>query len=242
MQPLIATLGLISFVIYISMLGLGQAVLEYMMQNQGELSNDHPVIETYGSPWRTMVTLLAACSGGADWITILRPIRDVSSWLEPAFILTVVFVIFGFANLLTSMLTDRVIRHTQTQERLFISEAWESRQGSINHLRELFASTGSLENGQIGRRLAGKLISSGDGQRILHEAGLDPSTALGLLKLLDTEDSGHVVVEEFLCNLNQLHGDNLSVHLATNMQESKKILRGISQVKRLLEPPASCAL
>ena len=64
---------------------------------------------------------------------------------------------------------------------------------------------------------------------------MDPQTALNLLKLLDTEDSGTMLVEEFLCNLNQLHGDNLSVHLATNLHESKKILRGIAQVKRLLE-------
>merc|ERR1712032_823617 len=65
---------------------------------------------------------------------------------------------------------------------------------------------------------------------------MSPPTAIGLLKLLDTEETGHVLIDEFLCSLNRLHGDNLSVHLATNMHESKKILQSIAQVRRLLEP------
>merc|ERR1711983_543411 len=93
MKPLIAMLGLLAFTLYVATLGLGQAVLEYMEQNQGALTNDHPVLEMYGSPWVMMVTLLAACVGGADWVALLRPLRQVSSLIVPFFIVVVVFVI-----------------------------------------------------------------------------------------------------------------------------------------------------
>merc|ERR1711971_1325723 len=99
------------------------AVLEYMIRNQGASSNDQ-VMEMYGSPWIMMVTFLSACVGGADWIAILRPIRAISDLLVPIFIVVMVFVIFGLANLLTTVLTDSVLRDSRTNERHFMSLRW----------------------------------------------------------------------------------------------------------------------
>jgi hypothetical protein len=232
-QPLVATLGLLSFILYVAALGFGQPVLEYMVEHQEDLSSE--LVEMYGSPWHIMLTLLAACVGGADWIAILRPFRDIGSWLVPIFICVVVFVIFGLANLLTALLTDHVFKKSKREERMMISEAWKEQRSAINCFKELLLESGKPPNGEISRRIVSRAIKSDEGQQILKDADLEPVTALGLLKLLDTEDLGTVVLEEYLCSLNQLQGDNLSVHLATNMHESKKILRSIAQVRLLLQ-------
>jgi len=235
LRPLVATLGLLAFVLYIATLGLGQAVLSYMEQNQGALSNDHPVMEMYGSPWIMMVSLLAACVGGADWLVLLRPLRDVSSLLVLFFVVVVVFVIFGLANLLTSVLTDSIIRDGRTSERLLIRARFGEHQSALNRLRDFLSESANLKGGLMERQVASKALKSEEGTRILKAADVEPQTALGLLKLLDTEGTGAIIVEEFLCSLTQLQAENLSVHMATNMYESRKILRSIAEVKRLLE-------
>eukprot|EP00419_Tripos_fusus_P005013 CAMPEP_0172692176 /NCGR_PEP_ID=MMETSP1074-20121228/25060_1 /TAXON_ID=2916 /ORGANISM="Ceratium fusus, Strain PA161109" /LENGTH=110 /DNA_ID=CAMNT_0013512327 /DNA_START=14 /DNA_END=343 /DNA_ORIENTATION=+ len=110
-----------------------------------------------------MVTLLAACVGGADWIAIIRPIRDISGWLVPFFLVVVVFVIFGLANLLTSLLTDLVLRNSQTQERMIMSEAWGEQKSAINRFRDMLVESGRLQDGHIHRKNVSRAIKSDKG-------------------------------------------------------------------------------
>jgi hypothetical protein len=226
---------LLAFTLYVATLGLGQAVLEYMILNQGALHNDHPVMEMYGSPWAMMLTLLAASVGAADWLDLLRPLRHVSAFTVPIFVLLMIFLTFGLANMVTSVLTDIVIRDSRTGERKVMSARLGEHQSALNRLRHLLFESGPLQDGQMERKDASRAIKSEHGKKILKDANVMPQTALGLLKLLDTEGTGIVVVEEFLLTLTQLQAEDNSVHLATNIYESRKILRKLAELKRLVE-------
>merc|ERR1719272_655998 len=60
----------------------------------------------YGSLYESMFSLLAAILGGADWMEILRPLRQVSEIYSITFAFYIVFTVVGVLNILTGVFLD----------------------------------------------------------------------------------------------------------------------------------------
>jgi len=228
--PLACALTFLLFILYLTALGVSQTVEQHITEDGG--SED--LLELYGSLWATMFTFFMAIMGGAEWQQILRPLRAVSGLLVLLFALVEVFAIFGVMNLLTATIVDGVIRNSQTNERLALRASMVEQRSAVNELRQALITVPPGTNGMMERRLAAKVLK-GEGSIHLEGMGIDVQTALGLLKMLDTEDVGCIHVDEFLCSLSQLQAENMSVHMTTTIYESKKILQSIAGLRRLME-------
>jgi len=186
-----------------------------------------------------MFTFLMAGMGGAEWRQLLQPLHAVSGLLVFLFVVVEVFAIFGVANLLTAIVVDGVIRNSQTNDRLAMRASMVEQRSAVNELRHVLVTLPPRTNGLIERRHAAKVLK-GKGNDHLESMGIELQTALGMLKMLDTEDSGCIHVDEFLCSLSQLQAENMSVHMTTTIYESKKILHSIAALRRLMEE-SSCS-
>jgi len=228
--PLACALAFLLFILYLASLGVSQAVEQYISQDGG--SED--LLELYGSLWATMFTFFIAIVGGAEWRQLLRPLHAISGVLVFLFVLVEVFAIFGITNLLTASIVEFVIRSSQTHERLAMRASMVEQRSAVNELRQELITLPPGPNGLMDRRAAAKMLK-GEGKHHLESMGVEVQTALGLLKMLDTEDTGYIHVDEFLCSLSQLQAENMSVHMTTTIYESKKILQSIAALRRSME-------
>jgi len=228
--PLTYGLVLLLFILYLAALGVSQFVEQYISEN----GSSEDLLELYGSLGAIMFTFSMAIMSGAEWRRLLQPLQAMSGFLVFLFVLIQVFAVLGIMNLLNAIIVDGVIRNSQTNERLAMSARMLEQKSAVGELRQLLLGQNPSSTGAVARSAVAKVLK-GDGKQYLEMMGLQVQNSIGLLKLLDTEEAGCVLIEEFLCSLSQLQAENMSVHMTTTIYESRKILQSIAALRRLME-------
>eukprot|EP00927_Polykrikos_kofoidii_P072944 TRINITY_DN69018_c0_g1_i1.p1 TRINITY_DN69018_c0_g1~~TRINITY_DN69018_c0_g1_i1.p1 ORF type:complete len:933 (-),score=120.64 TRINITY_DN69018_c0_g1_i1:14-2812(-) len=165
------------------------------------------VAEQWGSVSRSVLSLFMSISGGDDWSTFIGPIAadfGIMGSVNIAFFsVYVAFMILVITNLVTGVFVDgaqRLVSNEKDQEFL--------RQSQV-----LFGAADENGDMEISWVEFLELIDT-DGMREYFKAcDFNKKAAMGLFRMLDVDNSGHLSVDEFIFGCLRLRGMARSVDL-----------------------------
>mmetsp|Transcript_16781 Transcript_16781/g.38867 ORF Transcript_16781/g.38867 Transcript_16781/m.38867 type:complete len:722 (-) Transcript_16781:127-2292(-) len=158
--------------------------------------------EYYYSLYVTMVSMLMAISGGADWGEICRPLTKASRLYELAFMGYIVFVVFGVLNVLVGIFVSAAAENLD-KELLTQIELSDRKKFTLD-MKGLFSEFTSGET--ISREQFQESLAKVEIQAYMETNHLHFSDAQTLFALLDTDDSGEICLEEFVNGCQHLRG------------------------------------
>jgi len=229
--PLFWGVAMLVAVVYLFAVSMATLVMDYIETNE-DLPNR--LLELYGSVSRTQYTLFLAVSGGEAWGQLLKPFEAMSSWNRLLFVIYIVFLIFGVMNILSAVYMDTLL-HASTLERdTRLSERTTKEKFQLRQLRMMLKSQPLNEEGLIQRKhlLA---VLTGEGAGLLKGFGLQLPVAKALFRMLDVEDSRAVEVDEYINGLVHLKGNATTIHMASLMYQSKRMLFKMQRISALVE-------
>lgn len=189
----------------------------------------------FGSLSSSILTLYSSMSGGEDWTVYYYALNRLAWPYQTLFLFFVTFAVFAVVNVVTGVFVDTAIEKNQTDKELAIQEELRSKKLRMNWIRDVF----------------GELDSSGDGtvtlkefeQQLNHEAviayfntlKLDVSDARTLFRLLDSDGSDGVNIDEFVQGCYRLSGEATTLHTQVMQCDIKDMLIKMGHIMEILE-------
>lgn len=208
-EPLAAVMIGLVFCLYaftlLFMCGL-QSYLRYQLGGS-DPENYTDIIENYGTLSRSLGTLFDAIAGGADWEPLAQPLSKMGGGYTAAFYFFIFFMLIGVFNVVTSVFVDTCYRASTKDPELSIQQEMRSDQLYTNKVKEFLQQADEDGSGKISYDEFLGLMGSTQMQAYLNHLELDSTKATTIFKLLDTDQSGDVDVDELAQGCARLKGD-----------------------------------
>mmetsp|Transcript_2433 Transcript_2433/g.5216 ORF Transcript_2433/g.5216 Transcript_2433/m.5216 type:complete len:732 (-) Transcript_2433:191-2386(-) len=156
----------------------------------------------YASLYDTMVALLMAISGGADWGDVAKPLTKASKLYHIAFMGYIVFVVFGVLNVLVGIFVSAAAENLDKE--LLTQMEISDRKKFTQDMHDFFAQFASGEN--ISKEQFHKSLAKVEVQAYMETNHLHFSDAQTLFGLLDKDNSGEICLDEFVNGCQHLRG------------------------------------
>jgi len=223
----------------------------------GRLSSTYEILRVSGQPpsketvegiakyWgtfdRTMLSLIAAVTGGYDWMDVAKPLEDVDGVLFVAFFAYILFIVFGLLNVLTGVVVEGTKHAGDVDRDLIIEEAMEQEQSFANEIIRFFSQM-IIDDEHPGMDLKGvdtekldlkpallkETLADNRVHFYLASIGVLANDAWHCFELLHTE--GPVNVKEYVKTLLYYQGNARSIDVALVLAETRKGWRRMQMV------------
>lgn len=185
-----------------------QAIVGYL-ENLDKDHHEQGLVESfrewYKSLGSTMYTLLAAATGGVDWLEPGRPLAKLGWGYTGVYVFYVLFVTIGVMNILTgvfignaSCIADRDISIHKENSKL---------DTFVHEMIHLFNEFELDTHGSISWQAFKTYISDHKVQAYLASHDLETTHGILLFDLLDRDHSGYIDVHEFVIGMVRLKGN-----------------------------------
>jgi len=180
------------------------------------------VEQYYSTVGETFISLLAAVSGGVDWLDVASPLREVGLLHLFMFAFFIAFVTLGLLNIITSIFVESAKLLYEVDSDLVIQEQLRQSQSYANQLTRILTSGGTCDANMITRR---KLETHLGDKRVkghLAALGVDKTDVLGVFDLLQVNNAEEVNVDEMIIALLRMQGTAKAVDMATLIYTNKR--------------------
>lgn len=233
MAPLLWTCGMLVGFLFVSALVFTTCVGDFTSTATVQQESEKlQLLEMYGSVYKTMKTIFSAVTGGEPWRELSRPLGVISEFVQFCFWLVIFIVIFGLMNTVTAVYCDNLIYHSNIDRLSFDRRRDDKLQ--LKNLRSLLTQETVEDDGKIKRQQLMRVLK-GSGASILKQLGLELWVAQALFRLLDAEDEGAVVIDEYVYGLLNLKGNAQNIHMSSLEHQSKRIVTKVQGMANLLE-------
>lgn len=222
LSTMLWSLVLILLVVFVFSIFFMQCAIFHLEHDAVPGAGNDDLIQTYGTLWKTMWSLLLAISGGADWGDIVQPMWEIHWTYSLVFLLYIFFVVIGVLNVLVGVFVnaatenldrDLVIQSEVMRKNQFVEEMTElfsdirSKTGDASITWDEFRN--HLNNQQVQAYLS------------LHQ--LDATDAFMLFSLIDRDKSNQVDLTEFIQGCLHLKGEARCSDVAFVMEETRQV-------------------
>jgi len=135
LKPLAWALLLLGIIMYVFSVCVLQFVAERVTNLPAEDTDAVELRQFYSSLTHTMRTLWMSISGGVDWGDASRPLGDIHSLLEGAFILYVAFALLCVLNIVTGVFVENANKSYRADEAHLMLEDAQSRKQVMENMR-----------------------------------------------------------------------------------------------------------
>jgi len=237
-RSLLWSIVLLGMVIYLFGIFFEQGVLTYITEGNkkgGALPKREELLGYFGSIQVTMVTMFAVISGGEDWMTVMSPLSEMSSFYTFAFVVYIFLTTNGILHVIVGIFVESTMAASRNDKDLVISDELARKDSYMAQMNEVLNETDSDQSGTISwEEFETKLQ---DHRVIAYFAALelDVGEARGLFELLDTEETNEVPIDEFVVGCFRLKGGAKGIDLAALMYENKKMMKAIKGFMHMSE-------
>lgn len=204
----------------------------------------------WGSLGRAILTLFASVTSGVSWDVVARPLGSISVWWELVFVAYVVFTYLAVLNVITGVFCQAAIASTQADKDSLIHNHLKQKTKYMAKIKSLFNIVDTDDDGSITIRELEENLRDPRVKAYFGALEIEMDDIFTLFRLLDTDRSNCLDLEEFLMGCMRLRGNaratdiaNLSYEirwLAKRMVASMSgVTEDISSLKRHL--PQSCS-
>jgi Ca2+-binding EF-hand superfamily protein len=198
-----------------------------LSDSQAYVRDVNSIRRMYGSLSTSMFTLFKAVSGGLDWHEAIDPL-DRLGWPYTAIVtLYVTFVIFAVLNVITSVFCQSAIESAQHDAEMAIQNQIQNKQFFIDRVTRLFKDMDKRDSGQITLQEFEDHLESEHVQAYFATLELNTADAWTLFKLIDSDETDVIDIEEFVMGCLRLKGSARSIDVAKLMSDSRQLQRAL---------------
>lgn len=225
MKSLFWTVVVLFLMIYIVAVYFTELVLHHRLDDKdskGKSQHDETLKFYYGSLGRSLLSLYQAISGGVDWDGMVVPLmEDIHFVMGLVFSLYIAFALLAMMNVVTGVFVESALLSAKVDKDIYM----------VNHVRDLFAETDKAHTGYITLKDFESMLDHVQMQEYFKAMDLATSEAAGLFKLLDIDNDGHILAEEFLSGCMRLRGPAKALDLAILMKETRRMVQRLARLE-----------
>jgi hypothetical protein len=232
--------AMITYVIVLYIFGLifMSGVKAYLKQNAQDPEVVRDLQELYGTIDASMWTLVAAISGGYDWMDVARPLIKVGLLYKLYFLIYILFVTVGLLNILTGIFVNCAMQSSAMNREIAIEDAIYKGDCVVKEVVDLFLEADEDNSGTLSWAEFEIFIKDRRIKAFFMALELDMSSAGNIFNLLDESGDGMLDANEFVQGCIAYRGYARKVDLTIMMRDFALIFQKIDNMERVLVPQA----
>jgi len=182
----------------------------------------------YGTLPEAVLTLFASICGGADWLDVMKPIRDLGWLFQLGFVLYIFFMTFGVMNIVIGTFVDQAWEVSQRDRDATIARELDKTKEYATNIRRFFFEADKDRSGMLSWEEFQKHLDDDRVKAYFQTLELDVSQARALFMLFDVDESHEVGIDEFICGCMRLKGTAKSIDVNMLLYENEQIMNKLS--------------
>eukprot|EP00931_Biecheleriopsis_adriatica_P018615 TRINITY_DN12988_c0_g2_i4.p1 TRINITY_DN12988_c0_g2~~TRINITY_DN12988_c0_g2_i4.p1 ORF type:complete len:525 (+),score=92.96 TRINITY_DN12988_c0_g2_i4:98-1576(+) len=243
MRSLGWTIILLSLILYSFSIIFTQSVVDHCKQDQVDSGHidmppeceDESLALYWSSIPRSMYTLFMAITNGLSWHQAVTPLFSVSWFCVLVFITYIVFTFFAVMNVVTGVFCQSAIEGANADKDVSVMLQLANKQNYVNAIKTIFQVLDHDDSLEITMDEFQESLNDPRMQAYMESLEIHALDAWTLFKIIDTDNSGAINVEEFVNGCLQLRGSAKAVQLAKMSQENKISRKYLQAIGNVLE-------
>jgi len=230
MSALVWSFIMIGFIFYIFAILFSSSVATHIKENAHDLGTG--LMDKFGSVQASMLTLLAAATGGEDWRIYYNLLSQTGALSAVVFIFFVGFTQIALWNIVTGIFIESAMVHAQpSRDEKSIDECKKALETS-RELRQMCANMDTNNSGTIGFGEFNQFIADPRHRAKMELLGVNVHDAQVFFRLMShLSDDGDINITDFVNGCCKLRGFATRVDLQTLSFELRKIYRSVRKVE-----------
>eukprot|EP00428_Durinskia_dybowskii_P059947 CAMPEP_0170323604 /NCGR_PEP_ID=MMETSP0116_2-20130129/62614_1 /TAXON_ID=400756 /ORGANISM="Durinskia baltica, Strain CSIRO CS-38" /LENGTH=209 /DNA_ID=CAMNT_0010576531 /DNA_START=154 /DNA_END=780 /DNA_ORIENTATION=+ len=177
----------------------------------------------------SLSTLFQSIAGGVSWREPLQPLMSTTMFMPAVFNAYITLVYFAVLNVVTAVFCSRAMETTSKNPELVTSALIMNRAEYLKSLSAFFKKIDKAGKGAISLADFERALKDPDLCAHLHTLEMDSADAWALFRLIDTDQSGLISIDEFIEGCECLKGSAKGVQLAKMSLEHRHLTRRLMQ-------------
>lgn len=206
-----------AFLMYIFAIIFVQAATSYIDKDDRqalEMVSTH-----FGSVSTAMFSLLLSISNGIQWDLLAEELNVISPIMKSLFAVYVMFVLFGFLNVVTGVFVHNTSQVKLHDRDLAIQEEMLLAEHFVTELRSFFDVFDFKPDAQIERDVLRTKLQRFDLQMYLQTHQIDSNEAMALFDLLDVDNDGTIAIDDFVYGCLRIKGQAKAMDIVLLFEE-----------------------
>lgn len=213
-----------------------QAASDHLkVHGQESFSGGRAMAFYWASLPKSMYTLFKVVTGGVTWEVAAAPLSDIDGIWLVIFIIFVTFALFAVLNVITGVFCQSAIEGAQNDYELVVQSHLANRRMYCGKIRQLFADIDLDGSGTINVNEFEMHLKNEKVKAYFASLELDIEDAWALFKLLDTDDSNVIDLEEFLMGCMRLKGSAKAIEVAKLTYDQKQMRKRLHSFTSYVE-------
>lgn len=195
--------------------------------------------EMYGTMPAALYSLYKTFTGGQSWGELLAPLSSMG-WIYVCFFMGfITLTFFGVLNVVAAIFVESALQSQQHHKDLLTQDRLLKKQMYTEHLKEVFHAIDQDRSGFINADEMEFFLGDPELNLYLESIDIFPNDARTLFRLLDTDDSGEISIEEFCEGCLRLKGEAKSFDIHCMIYNNMVLIRRTQRIMDYLEQRTS---
>jgi hypothetical protein len=180
----------------------------------------------WGSLYSSMFTLFKAISGGVSWHDVLVPFDEMGPIYSVAFMLYVFFTYFCVCNVITGVFCNGAIETAARNPDLVAGCVIAHKKQLVKKLQALFQhiDDNGSGSGAITYHTLSNLLETEAMSSYFEAIGIDPTDVWALFKMIDSDHTMSITLDEFIEGVLRLKGGAKSLDVAIIRRDQHRLM------------------
>jgi len=225
---------IVGFIIYMYAVFFMHGVTEYFRSVGGMREDDISLqLQFYwGSMRKSMITLFMVISGGVDWVDAMKPLGEIHWFYEQVFLFYIFFMFFAVLNVVIGTFVATTSEIQSKDRETVVKNELNRFESYAKKIKEFFHEADTDKSGRLTWEEFEAYLRNNRVKAYFQALELDVSQAHALFKILDTDGTDDVGVDEFVEGCMRLKNQAKSLDIKLLMYQNELVF---SRLKTFME-------
>jgi len=208
------------------------------IQHEPMGSNSSTELRKYfGTLSKSVLSLYKSMAGGEDWAVVLDALAPLPYEYSLFFLFFIAFSTLALMNVVTAVFVGAALQRTQQDRELVVQEQMEFRAEFQHTMEQIFYELDANGSGELNFDEFESYMEDANIKAFLSTCQLDIAQVRLMFKLLDTDGTGSVDLDEFITGCFRLRGGATSLDVAFLSHKVEEVQKDIAVVQDSMGVP-----